>query len=518
MAKYTIKESYVTKDGTDSDDVFNVYGNSNTVFAGSGADEITVHKGKKHKIYGGEGKDTIVIKKDSSISANIYGGAGNDTITIKGGSVDVLGDDSSTDTKVKGNDTITINGGSYAWVNGCAGNDRITVNGGTQGKLYGDAGNDIIKVHTGVFEAFGGTGNDTIIFDKKAESGTNYEAVNTLINGDAGKDTIKVSSGKNFFGIDGGEDKDTIEITGGKRHKIYGGTGNDTITLKNCKHYDSTYTNYDGSKSISRYKTEVYGGAGHDTITVSGGSYNKVFGDYAYSSYGNAEGNDTFYVKSGTGHEIFTGWGNDKVFVSGGKNIFIKNGINENHLYTNNDGLCGNDRIEISGGTNVTFIGSQGTSGGKNYGSETIIITGGKGLDINTHTTGTDADTVTISGGTGKVDVGKGSNKVTINWTEDVGNYFITAGDLLKDRVVVNNAKSTDFKVSRDYSYWGLGYVDHDYLIFTHKKTGVTITLAGWSEYDETTYGMYFSKDKKIVFSKPMDSPVVQAAQATPSF
>ena len=79
-----------------------------------------------------------------------------------------------------------------------------------------------------------------------------------------------------------------------------------------------------------------------------------------------------------------------------------------------------------------------------------------------------------------------------------MGDYFITADKLLDDRIVINNANSTDFTVSRDFFYWGLGYVDHDYLIFTHKSTGVAVTLAGWSELDETTYGVYFSGDKKI--------------------
>ena len=511
MTKYKIVQSHFTQKGTASADVFNVYGNDNTVYANGGADRITVYKGKDHRIYGGAGKDTILVKKKTGIGATIYGGAGNDKVTVNGGSVAVYGDEWGTGSKSKGNDAVIINGGSYAYVEGGAGNDKITVNKSAKGSIYGGAGKDTIKVHAGAFNVEGGTGNDIILIDKKAKSAAAYEAVNTQIYGNEGNDSITITSGKNFFGIDGGAGKDTIKITGGKRHRILGGTGNDEITLKNCTYYD---------KSKVKFQTEVYGGAGHDTITVIGGSYNRIIGDYAYSSSGNWEGIDKFYVKSGTGHEIFTGWGNDKVYVSGGKNIFIKNGINENHLYTGNDYACGNDRIEISGGTNITFIGSQGSYNGKNYGAETIVITGGKGLDINTNASenGTDEDTITISGGSGKVSAGKGDNKVTINWTSNIGDYFISAGGLLDERVVVNNAKSTDFTVTRDYSYWGLGYVDHDYLIFTHKTTGAVITLAGWSEHDETTYGMYFTGDKKIVFSTPLQSPVIEAAKATPGY
>ena len=521
MAKTTkITKNNITKDGTAATDIFNVYGNYNTVNAKGGADKITVYKGKDHVIYGGAGNDKIVVKNKSSIRATIYGGSGKDTITVNGGSISVYGDEWGTGSRVKGDDTIIINGGSYAFVKGGAGNDKITVNKCTKGNIYGDAGKDTIKVHAGAFGVNGGAGDDTILLDKKAKSTTTYEAVNTQIYGNEGNDKITVTSGNNFFGIDGGAGKDTIKITGGKLHKILGGTGNDTITLKNCKHYNSTYKYSDGSKRITRHETEVYGGAGHDTITVIGGSYNKIIGDYAYSSSGNWEGNDKFFVKSGTGHEIFTGWGNDKVYVSGGNNIFIKNGINDNHLYTGNDYACGNDRIEISGGTNITFIGSSGSYNGKYRNAETIVITGGKGLDINTNASenGADEDTITISGGAGKVNAGKGSNKVTINWTKNIGDYFISAGGLLDDRIVVKNAKSTDFMVTRDYKYWGLGYVDHDYLIFTHKTTGAAITLAGWSEYDETTYGMYFTGDKKIMFSKPMESPIIAAAKATPGY
>ena len=280
------------------------------------------------------------------------------------------------------------------------------------------------------------------------------------------------------------------------------------------------YKYYDGTKSTTRYSTEIYGGAGNDTITVTGGSYSKVFGDYAYSSSGNATGHDRFYVKSGTGHEIFTGWGNDKVYVSGGSNIFIKNGINESHLFVGgDDAYSGNDRIEISGGKNIMFQGSQGTSDGKDYGAETIVITGGSGLDISTQGC---ADTITISSGTGKVNTGSGKNKVTFNWTDNVGDYFITADELLDDRIVINNAKSSDFIATRDI-YTPLGYIDttlggHDYLIFTHKTTGATITLTGWSSGDETTYGAYFTGDKKIVFSTPGQSPMVEAARKTPGY
>ena len=546
MAKYNVTTNYGTKKGTNAADTFNVYGyensvygkggkdiinvygKENTVYGDSGADRITVFKGgnswSSHTIYGGSGNDIFVVKKNKSIYANLYGGAGNDKFTVNGGSsVSVYGDSRPSDKKkVKGNDTITFSNVSFAYADGGAGNDSITVNGGTKanGYLYGGAGNDTIKIHAGSFQVEGGAGNDTIILDKKAKSQGGYESVNTQIYGDAGKDTITVTSGKNFFGIDGGTGNDKISVSGGKRHKIYGGTGNDVITLKNSTHYNTVYDYYDGTKKTNIYKTEVYGGAGNDTIKVSGGSYNKVIGDYAYSSSGNAIGHDTIFVKSGTNHEIFTGWGNDKVFVSGGSNIFIKNGINESHMYVpGNDARCDNDQVEISGGKNITFIGSGGTYDGKEYGADTVIISGGTGLDISTNDC---ADTITISGGTGKVDTGSGKDKVTFNWTNNVGDYFIAADKLLDDRIVINNAKSSDFIATRDI-YTPLGYIDttlggHDYLIFTHKTTGATITLTGWSSGDETTYGAYFTGDKKIVFSTPGQSPMVEAARKTPGY
>ncbi|MBR3632224.1 MAG: hypothetical protein IKN49_04100, partial [Elusimicrobiaceae bacterium] len=58
----------------------------------------------------------------------------------------------------------------------------------------------------------------------------------------------------------------------------------------------------------------------------------------------------------------------------------------------------------------------------------------------------------------------------------------------------------------------------HDYLILTHKTTGAKITLTGWHSSDETTYGVYFSADKKIVFSTPGQSPMVEAARNTPGY
>ena len=536
MAKYTVKTNNGTKIGTGAADTFdvygsgntvygkggkdiiNVYGTQNTVYGDGGADKITVFKSgssssiRSHEIYGGAGNDIFVVKKNKSVNAIFYGGAGNDKLTVYGGSVSIYGDNKPSDKKkATGDDTITFNGGTFSYADGGAGNDKITVNSSKEGSIYGGTGKDTITIHAGKFDVHGGAGNDTIILDKKASSKSEYYGVTTYISGEAGNDTIKVASGKNFFGIDGGTGNDTITVTGGKRHKIYGGTGKDTITLKNCSSY---------KRDSTKYGPEVYGGAGNDTITVTGGSDNKIFGDYAYSSSGNATGHDRFYVKSGTGHAIFTGWGDDKVYVSGGSNIFIKNGINESHVFVGgNDSYSGNDRIEISGGKNIAFQGSQGTSDGKDYGAETIVITGGTGLDISTQGC---ADTITISGGTGKVDAGSDKNKVTINWTDNVGDYFITADELLNDRIVINNAKSSDFVATRDI-YAPLGYIDstmggHDYLIFTHKTTGAAITLTGWNSGAATTYGAYFAGDKKIVFSTPGQSPMVEAARNTPGY
>ena len=49
-------------------------------------------------------------------------------------------------------------------------------------------------------------------------------------------------------------------------------------------------------------------------------------------------------------------------------------------------------------------------------------------------------------------------------------------------------------------------------------KTLSTITLTGWSSGDETTYGAYFTGEKKIVFSTPGQSPMVEAARKTPGY
>jgi len=239
------------------------------ITSGDGNDEVNA-SAQKVRIDSGTGSDTVdAVGYDVAVN----GGDGDDTINAAGYKVVVKGG--------AGNDVI--NAGSIAprrgpiplgQVSGGDGDDIIHTS-GLMGYVNGGAGNDTIHASdSSLIEAFGGTGDDTIIADR---GGLN-------LYGGAGNDTI-VSRGNLFHGnVFGGAGDDTATISG-RGVEAYGGTGDDDLTLEDAESLIGYKLTEDGPKQALEFRSIVNGGIGDDNITLNGS-----YGDIQYYA---GDGNDT---------------------------------------------------------------------------------------------------------------------------------------------------------------------------------------------------------------------------------
>ncbi len=378
-------------------------GDSVTINAGKGYDEITNWGGKKVSIVGGDGNDCIcnttfyiwnddytqIIETVKPDNATINGGAGNDYITNEGKSSKIVaGDD---------NDRIGNHSGEKVSILAGDGNDSI----------YNDGDKAVIN-------AGGGDGNNSIFNDSEKV---------TILAGD-GDDTIE-NHGSNVS-INGGDGNNLISLTGGKDISIKGGKDTETFIIeaynnltasiqsgegKNVIKFLGSWEGYGGNflsvsggvnevSSIQTTNNTLITGAGDDSVTI-GSDYNSIIaGIYDISAGGDA---DYILVNSGSNNTLDTGNGKDIVWIkdaatnntinTGAQGDSIRSEGNSNSI---NAGY-GNDTIDNWGKFVTIQAGDQKTTGGKNSvknhvdevtilggnESDTIINYMGRGVSIN---------------------------------------------------------------------------------------------------------------------------------------
>lgn len=248
-------------------------------------------------------------------------------------------------------------------------------------------------------------------------------------------DIISVYGSKNkVYGLGG---KDKISVYKGDRHEIFGGSGNDIITI---------------SKKSGDH-IEVEAGKGNDHITVSVGNYHDLEG---------GAGVDIIEVTGGKGIEIDGGAGNDEITVKKGTRFEI-------------DGGSGNDIIRITGGKSHEIDGDTG--------NDRIYINSGKSLDVEA---GSGKDKLYIKGGSGHIDLEDGTqkNSVTFTWSGSIGRFTVdTAVKSTKDVLTIKNADSTDFLFKKS---------GRNGLIIDCKNTAGNILINDWNSH-KTFSGITFA-------------------------
>jgi Ca2+-binding RTX toxin-like protein len=217
-----------------------------------------------------------------------------------------------------GNDTIVGGGARDAVLNGGSGNDKVYGAGGNDDlyggtgddKLYGGAGHDELDGQAGADYLGGGPGSDHAIYWDR------YRGVNLNLDG-------KANDGEK------GE-RDTIATD---VENLWGGAGNDTI-IGNA---GPNMLEGQGGKDFIR------GGAGNDSIDAWGNLGNTIYGDAGDDYIHSGSGNDV--VSGGDGNDIVYGEsGNDTIYAGPGDD-WIEGDLDNDTLYgsTGDDWLIGGD-------------------------------------------------------------------------------------------------------------------------------------------------------------------------------
>ena len=145
-----------------------------------------------------------------------------------------------------------------------------------------------------------------------------------------GDDTIEIDSGVTVnFVIEGGTGDNTISALGSGDDRVFGGSGNDTITLGEGNNY-------------------VYGGAGDDTISVLGEGRNVLYGGEGNDIISGGQGID--YIDGGAGDDQIDGVAGQNILVGGLGNNIIHSGTGDSRVYAGDSSTVVNN-----GGQDVIY-------------------------------------------------------------------------------------------------------------------------------------------------------------------
>ena len=373
--------------------------------------------GKNNIIRTGNKNDTILFSSEDKLGEKnqCYGGAGDDTITIYGRNVTVYGEDGndtitsySSDSTYyggNGNDTFNLYGYGHQTVYGGEGNDYFVVdrnNDNYPKRLFGEGGDDTFLIKNGTGAIINGGTGTNIYTDNTGKAtavnvvnpnaqiesfsanqtktvlieGLRYEITNN--SGSAQDFLCQNSNGKirflsnsftikaldnvsrnvelvarliSYYASDAGD-----TITANIESNIYGGNGNDTITV-----------------GCATGAVLVKAGGGNDRITVNAGTSDTridagdgddiltVNTDYGGSSIVGGAGNDTFYIKGSVGSFIDGGDGDD-TFNLQGSNYTIAGGSGNNTVTGNLSSNLYTDMSNANGKlTEVVFTSANQT-------------------------------------------------------------------------------------------------------------------------------------------------------------
>ena len=563
--------------------------NKATVWADDGDDEIHINGAEFNGprgiggVSGGAGNDKIFINDgtkftggsilgDGGATLDPTNGPGNDQITISGARTELnnvnidTGDANANavggakdtvkieDAKLKytnirsgnGNDEITITGNANltgGFNRSGSGDDTITVNGNAilnNTYLQGEQGSDTITI-SGNVKAKGGNFNTGAGADDKIEIKDNAELDGTTLQFEGGKSTDKATLNVTGNAVlkdvsiqassSLGEQYMNFHQSGEARVKsLMGSQNKDVIDIAG----DFTYTNtnhlqtHGGDDEIKMHggaKVTVKAdmGEGIDTLTIDNATLKK---DSSVSMDG---GNDEININAGanlTGTRIYTGDGEDKVYVRGGtfseaeigldkgKNeVNIESGavfgdrdaglnaFNEHKTYIRSDyrdNYNSEDTINVKAGATVKNAEIQ-TYGGEdtlnidgtvinsniNVGSGNDTVSIGKNASIDGSSTidgGAGIDTLKIADGS--IDFSRVKNFEKLDLTQGNNNINLSAKDVL-DMTDSNNKLRIDgngddhVTLQGGIGTWNKSAIPNSdgYTVYTKTEGSHTVTL-----------------------------------------
>jgi Ca2+-binding RTX toxin-like protein len=234
----TIVSNAATITGTKAPDVI-VAGNGDNVIHGEGGNDLICAGGGDDTIYGergvdhlfGEGGDDTIYGERGSDKLDggggddrVYGGRGSDDLEGGSGSDLVEGE--------QGNDTVDGGAGDHDVVEGNQGDDRLDGGAGNEDVIFGGTGNDKIDGGPGehdIADYQGVGGAVTINLANQTVGGAENERLSGIEDaiGGSGNDTIIGSAEANR--LDGGPGNDHLEASG-PGDAAFGGPGGDQCT------------------------------------------------------------------------------------------------------------------------------------------------------------------------------------------------------------------------------------------------------------------------------------------------
>jgi Ca2+-binding RTX toxin-like protein len=332
-------------------------------------------------VFGANGNDTLF-----SGGASASGGGGNDTVVATFGDFRVPGSKSLHGDA--GDDTLDLTqAGNVRWSLQSSSSGNLSVyalEGGFTGDLSGTVGNQPELV-----DVLGASGFETILGGDRDDYFHYVIDNDTLLVGGAGDDVFfsaATGRGTNVTRIEGGSGNDTIAFER-KVGDASGGNGNDRFSYNNFGQNLATNTTADGGAdndhfTIIDYGAIVEGGTGFDTLylapTSGGVSVDAASGQVT-------SGNGRISTTFGGIEQIITTDNADTAFGSGNDDRIVLNGGNDRA-----EGRDGNDQL-FGGDGNDTLEGNAGDD----------VLVGGAGQNMLNGGSGTDAASYAIAMPTG---------------------------------------------------------------------------------------------------------------------
>ena len=345
-------------EGNEGNDTIYANGYRDTVYAGSGDDEIHSWKASGYSegmIFGEEGNNRIYLYGDGFQRVEV--GDGNnliDTTQSTGRNGIVTGNGNNTINGGDGEDIITAGFGVNT-INAGGGNDTVTV-WGDGSVVDGGAGNDTITAY-GTTTVNGGSGDDVIYIN----NGDHGSVSNLTVNGGDGNDIYITNAygQSNYDTIVASEGKDVIKLTaytGATAQK----SGDDLVIIYNHKD-----VNYESSHTSSLTLKDYYKG-GFENFFVQlysdnyGRNLTNKFSVAEFINYAN-DGTD-FYVTNGTDGDDRIKSANE-INGKGGNDFILATAVDSQTINTgsgNNEVIAQAKQNEITGGTGDDYYNITG--------------------------------------------------------------------------------------------------------------------------------------------------------------
>ncbi|MBS1893596.1 MAG: hypothetical protein JST59_20030 [Actinobacteria bacterium] len=364
----TIVSNAATITGTKAPDVI-VAGNGDNTIHGEGGNDLICAGGGNDTIYGERGVDTIYGEEgDDTIfgergSDTLDGGGGNDRIYGERGSDDIEGGPGSDLVEgEQGNDTVNGGAGDHDIVKGNQGDDTLDGGAGNEDVIFGGTGNDKIDGGPGehdIADYQGVGGGVTINLADGTVTGAEGEHLSGIEDaiGGSGNDTIIGSSEANR--MDGGPGSDHLEAAG-PGDAAFGGPGSDQCSggfaeETSCGPAGGSnglaveiYESIDGESTLIMTGTS---GTDQGTVDYSGGQYTVSGSDITNGDPTNPDctGSGTITCTGKVDSiEANLGAGDDELTIGGGVPGSVPATL---------EGGTGSDRLVGGAGNDVLYAG-----------------------------------------------------------------------------------------------------------------------------------------------------------------